>query len=115
MYGNEGHVQCGEWRPGDPELRRQARMVKALDDKLPKLRAARSEGDITCLVVEDQDFQTTNSVVLAQALFAAGRCRSDLPEVIESVRTFPAENLEFWELVKDGSSWAGTALQSKDQ
>lgn len=54
----------------DVEKQRRIRIRTALDKKLPKLMACRSDGDVTVLILEYADIALTNQVLVAQALEA---------------------------------------------
>jgi hypothetical protein len=54
----------------DVEEQRRIRIRTALDKKLPKLMACRSDGDVTVLILEYADIALTNQVLVAQALEA---------------------------------------------
>jgi len=62
-----GRLLPGRFAPQDLESLRHARLLKALQDKGPKLDAARVGNTRTVLVVENHDFAITNEGLVSEA------------------------------------------------
>jgi hypothetical protein len=62
-----GRLLPGRFAPEDLEHLRHARLLKALQDKGPKLHAARTNNTRTVLVAENHDFAITNEGLLSEA------------------------------------------------
>ena len=76
----------------DEESRRR-RVVRALEDKCPKLESARTAGGVTALVLESDDLQLANQVLIRKALLDACRCVSvPLPDELYLAET------DLWQL-----------------
>jgi hypothetical protein len=65
--GLGGRLLPGRFAPQDIESLRHARLLKALQDKGPKLDAARAGNTRTVLVVENHDFAITNEGLVSEA------------------------------------------------
>lgn len=65
--GLGGRLLPGRFAPQDIESLRHARLLKALQDKGPKLDAARAGNSRTVLVVENHDFAITNEGLVSEA------------------------------------------------
>lgn len=61
-----GRLLPGRFAPVDLEELRRARLLKALDDKGPKLHAARRKSTRTVLVVENTDIALTNAGLVGE-------------------------------------------------
>jgi hypothetical protein len=65
--GLGGRLLPGRFAPQDIESLRHARLRKALEDKGPKLDAARTGNTRTVLIVENHDFAITNEGLVSEA------------------------------------------------
>jgi hypothetical protein len=63
-----GRLLPGRFAPQDLESLRQARLLKALTDKGPKLDAACAGNTRTVLILENHDFTITNEGLVSEAL-----------------------------------------------
>jgi hypothetical protein len=62
-----GRLLPGRYAPEDVESLRNIRLRKALEDKGPKLDAARNGNTRTVLIVENHDFAITNEGLVSEA------------------------------------------------
>jgi hypothetical protein len=62
-----GRLLPGRFAPQDLESLRQTRLLKALQDKGPKLHAASAGNTRTILIVENHDFAITNEGLVSEA------------------------------------------------
>jgi hypothetical protein len=89
-------------KPADLEARRQARIVRALDAKVPKLLVAARPNRYSILVVEERDRVMSSPAHVARALRAVAEGR-DLPEAIYLVHTTIGDPLAMPLL--EGGNW----------
>lgn len=63
----DGRLLAYRFAPKDLESLRETRLLKALEDKGPKLDAARVDNTRTVLIVENFDFAITNEGIVSEA------------------------------------------------
>jgi hypothetical protein len=75
--------------PADLEERRSARLLKALERKVPKLLEAAGKTATSVLVLDNRDLSLTNPSLVREGLeAAAGKTAIRLPDVVVLVDTF---------------------------
>lgn len=82
-----GRLLPGRFAPEDLESLRHTRLLKALEDKGPKLHAARDSNTRTVLVAENHDFAITNEGLLSEAFDELCACVPHAPDDIYIVDT----------------------------
>jgi hypothetical protein len=106
---DDGSLGVAFLRPDDQEQQRVERIGKALEDKTPKLEAARQTGGITLLVLESHDNIMSNPVVIAQGVYAAAQGHSVLPDAIVCVETSAGDDHWIPYVIKNCLWWSEAA------
>jgi len=90
--------------PPDFEKEREADVLRALDAKNPKLARWTGPDTVRVLILETRDFQLQSFAVVAKAVEAASRSRTDMPELVYLVET----DAGTWSLyvIKDNDAYA---------
>jgi hypothetical protein len=86
--GLGGRLIAQRFAPPDLEQLRDKRLLKALHDKGPKLRAAKTAGTTTILILENIDIALTNESVVSDAIDRLGRDLPYMPDDIYLVGTY---------------------------
>jgi hypothetical protein len=74
--------------PSDLEIRRELRIKKAANDKLPKLAVCKRAGMTTVLVLEDDDIALSNEALIAPLLLKAlDQSKHEVPDLIYLIDT----------------------------
>ena len=99
--GRDGQLDLSFSVPAELEGRRQARIRKALSDKLPKLIDWKGEGRITVLLLESHDISLANAGLIKDALIPElSQRENDMPDEVYLVET---ETAPWWVwTIKDG-------------
>ena len=107
--GEEGSLQVALLSSGDIEAERIARIRTALEQKAPKLEAARPPCGRTLLVLESQDLFLSNDVVIDRAIYIACKDFSPLPDHIVCVDSSIGNEAWRSRAVKSGPKWSAAA------
>ena len=104
---------------GDREEKRFERIRKAYDDKSGKLAAWRQRGARSVLILEEQDIQTTNHFLVADAVQKVEGLVADKPDEIYLLSTVIENSWTLWALrvgdcVYDDLSISGDSLSQID-
>lgn len=107
-----GKVMVSFEAPADRETLREARILEALNRKLPKLNAARGPNGLSVLVVETGDLSLANQWLISEALQrAAASCEHELADYVVLVITV-GESLA-WVLHEQGT-WSDERFTKLD-
>ena len=108
---DDGRLRIVFGRDRTIEEKRRSRIRKALLDKAPKLEDARSDGAITVLALESNDYVLSNSSEIARILHAtAPTVEVPIPDVIIIVDTSPGVGSWSSSSVKFGDWWSDAAV-----
>jgi hypothetical protein len=97
-----GRFTAQRFAPPTLEQLRDQRLLKALDDKGPKLKIARSPGTTTVLVLENPDQQLSNEGAISEAIERLGQNLAYMPDDIYLVGTYIADRFYVTQVRRDG-------------
>jgi hypothetical protein len=114
-----GKLRVAHLVSGDREEKRFERIRKAYDDKSGKLAAWRRRGARSVLILEEQDRQTTNHFLVADAVQKVEGLVADKPDEIYLLSTVIENSWTLWALrvgdcVYDDLSISGDSLSQID-
>lgn len=102
--GRGGRLLVGRFAPEPLESLRRTRLLKALNDKAPKLHAEKRAETRTVLVLENGDIALTNEGLVSELIDELARQIAQMPDDIYLVGTYTANRFYVTRIRREGKA-----------